>query len=147
MAASSWSGPARAIPIYSRCGPCAKTPGSIEVSRGRNTDVPMEPACGPLTRTRPRPPRPAGVATAAMVPSPGFTGFVDARVPAGFRLVLLAIVIAALVVVVVARPLVVAALSISGPSFRMSEQRLLSEIAPCVGAGAERLSRDLGYAS
>jgi len=41
----------------------------------------------------------------------------------------------------------VAALSISGPSVRMSEERLLSEIAPSVTTAAEQLSRELGYAA
>jgi len=40
---------------------------------------------------------------------------------------------------------VVAALSVSGPQFRLTQDRLLSEIAPLVVAAGERLSRDLGY--
>jgi DNA-binding IclR family transcriptional regulator len=40
---------------------------------------------------------------------------------------------------------VVAALSVSGPLFRLTEDRLISEIAPLVVAAGERLSRDLGY--
>jgi IclR family KDG regulon transcriptional repressor len=42
---------------------------------------------------------------------------------------------------------VVAALSISGPGFRMDEERLLAEIAPMVAEAGDRLSRDLGRAS
>jgi IclR family KDG regulon transcriptional repressor len=42
---------------------------------------------------------------------------------------------------------VVAALSISGPSVRLGEERLQGEIGPMVMDAAERLSRDLGYAS
>jgi IclR family KDG regulon transcriptional repressor len=42
---------------------------------------------------------------------------------------------------------VVAALSVSGPSFRMGEDRLLAEVAPLVVSAAERLSRELGYAA
>jgi IclR family KDG regulon transcriptional repressor len=41
---------------------------------------------------------------------------------------------------------VIAALSLSGPAFRMGEKRLLGEVAPGVVAAAERLSRELGYA-
>jgi len=41
----------------------------------------------------------------------------------------------------------VGALSISGPGFRLVEDRLLGEIAPQVVAAGERLSRDLGYAT
>jgi IclR family KDG regulon transcriptional repressor len=41
---------------------------------------------------------------------------------------------------------VVAALSVSGPSFRLGEDRLLAEVAPLVASAAERLSRELGYA-
>lgn len=41
----------------------------------------------------------------------------------------------------------VAALSVSGPSYRLDEGRLLSDLAPRVVQAAERLSRDLGYAS
>ncbi|MEE9606568.1 MAG: IclR family transcriptional regulator [Myxococcota bacterium] len=41
----------------------------------------------------------------------------------------------------------VAAISVSGPVFRLDEQRLLGEIVPLVSAAAERLSRDLGYGS
>ena len=40
---------------------------------------------------------------------------------------------------------VVAALSISGPRFRLTDDRLDAEVAPRVVAAAERLSRDLGY--
>ena len=40
---------------------------------------------------------------------------------------------------------VVAALSVSGPRFRLTQDRLLGEIAPLVAAAGERLSRDLGY--
>lgn len=40
----------------------------------------------------------------------------------------------------------VAALSVSGPAFRMGEERLLSEIVPMVTGAAERLSNDLGFA-
>jgi DNA-binding IclR family transcriptional regulator len=40
----------------------------------------------------------------------------------------------------------IAALSISGPSFRLTEERLLAEIAPMVVEAAARLSRELGYA-
>lgn len=39
----------------------------------------------------------------------------------------------------------VAALSVSGPRFRLDEDRLLGEIAPLVSEAGERLSRDLGY--
>jgi len=41
---------------------------------------------------------------------------------------------------------VVAALSISGPNFRMGDDRLLTEFVPLVTGVAERLSQDLGYA-
>jgi DNA-binding IclR family transcriptional regulator len=41
---------------------------------------------------------------------------------------------------------VVAALSVSGPSFRMGEARLLDELAPLIVAAAERLSKELGFA-
>jgi DNA-binding IclR family transcriptional regulator len=40
----------------------------------------------------------------------------------------------------------VAALSVSGPSFRLGEARLHDEIAPLVVAAAERLSKELGFA-
>jgi DNA-binding IclR family transcriptional regulator len=40
-----------------------------------------------------------------------------------------------------------AALSVSGPAFRMSEERLLTEIVPLVTGAAERLSREIGFAS
>jgi DNA-binding IclR family transcriptional regulator len=40
-----------------------------------------------------------------------------------------------------------AALSISGPAFRMSEERLLGEIVPLVTDAAARLSQELGFAS
>lgn len=42
--------------------------------------------------------------------------------------------------------LVVAALSVSGPSFRLGADELLGNIVPKVTASADRLSRDLGYA-
>jgi DNA-binding IclR family transcriptional regulator len=42
---------------------------------------------------------------------------------------------------------VVAALSVSGPGFRLAEDRLLDEVVPLVVEASERLSRDLGYAS
>lgn len=42
---------------------------------------------------------------------------------------------------------VVAAISVSGPAFRLDEGRLLQEIRPLVVAAAERLSRELGYAT
>jgi DNA-binding IclR family transcriptional regulator len=41
---------------------------------------------------------------------------------------------------------VVAALSVSGPGFRLGEERLLDEVTPMVVEAAERLSRDLGFA-
>ena len=41
----------------------------------------------------------------------------------------------------------VAAVSVSGPSVRMSEERVFSEVVPSVTAAAERLSRELGFAS
>jgi DNA-binding IclR family transcriptional regulator len=41
----------------------------------------------------------------------------------------------------------VAALSVSGPAFRMGEERLLSEVVPLVTDAAARLSRELGFAS
>jgi DNA-binding IclR family transcriptional regulator len=41
---------------------------------------------------------------------------------------------------------VVAAISVSGPSFRLSEERLLDEVVPLVVAAADRLSRELGFA-
>jgi IclR family KDG regulon transcriptional repressor len=41
--------------------------------------------------------------------------------------------------------LVVAALSASGPSFRLGTDELLRDIVPRVTASADRLSRDLGY--
>jgi DNA-binding IclR family transcriptional regulator len=41
--------------------------------------------------------------------------------------------------------LVVAALSVSGPSFRLGTDELLRDIVPRVTASADRLSRDLGY--
>jgi DNA-binding IclR family transcriptional regulator len=40
----------------------------------------------------------------------------------------------------------VAALSVSGPSFRLGPDELLRDIVPKVVAAADRLSRDLGYA-
>ncbi len=42
---------------------------------------------------------------------------------------------------------VVAAVSVSGPQFRLTEDRLLTEVAPQVVAAGERLSRELGYGS
>ncbi len=39
----------------------------------------------------------------------------------------------------------VAALSVSGPTFRLSEDHLLDEIVPLVVAAAEQLSRELGF--
>jgi len=42
--------------------------------------------------------------------------------------------------------LVVAALSVSGPSFRLGSDALLGQIAPKLVAAADRLSRALGYA-
>lgn len=42
---------------------------------------------------------------------------------------------------------VVAALSVSGPAFRLDEDRLLAEVVPMVVSAAERLSLDLGYAA
>jgi IclR family KDG regulon transcriptional repressor len=42
---------------------------------------------------------------------------------------------------------VIAAMSVSGPAFRMAEGRLLDEVVPLVTAAAARLSRELGYAS
>jgi len=42
---------------------------------------------------------------------------------------------------------VVAAVSVSGPAFRMKEERLLGEMVPLVTDAAGRLSRELGYAS
>jgi DNA-binding IclR family transcriptional regulator len=42
--------------------------------------------------------------------------------------------------------LAVAALSASGPSFRLDPDELLGNIVPKVTASADRLSRDLGYA-
>jgi DNA-binding IclR family transcriptional regulator len=41
----------------------------------------------------------------------------------------------------------VAALSVSAPAFRAGEERLLRQLAPLVTDAAERLSRDLGYAT
>jgi DNA-binding IclR family transcriptional regulator len=40
-----------------------------------------------------------------------------------------------------------AALSVSGPAFRLDEERLLREVVPKVTEAAHRLSRDLGYAA
>jgi len=40
----------------------------------------------------------------------------------------------------------IAALSISGPAFRMGEERMLDELVPLVTGAAERLSADLGFA-
>ncbi|MDJ0850188.1 MAG: IclR family transcriptional regulator [Myxococcota bacterium] len=42
---------------------------------------------------------------------------------------------------------VVAALSVSGPALRMSQDRLLGELAPMLVSAGERLSRNLGYAT
>jgi DNA-binding IclR family transcriptional regulator len=39
---------------------------------------------------------------------------------------------------------VVAAISVSGPAFRLSEDHLLGAVAPAVVDAAERLSRNLG---
>jgi IclR family KDG regulon transcriptional repressor len=44
-----------------------------------------------------------------------------------------------------ARGEVVAAISVSGPSFRLRERTLLDRILPPLTAAADRLSRDLGY--
>lgn len=41
----------------------------------------------------------------------------------------------------------VAALSVSGPCFRLSEERIHEEIVPLVVAAAEQLSRELGFAA
>ena len=41
----------------------------------------------------------------------------------------------------------VAAISVSGPSFRIPEERILDEIVPLVVAAAEQLSRELGFAA
>jgi DNA-binding IclR family transcriptional regulator len=41
----------------------------------------------------------------------------------------------------------VAALSVSGPAFRLGPDRLLNEVVPRVVAAADRLSRDLGHAA
>jgi DNA-binding IclR family transcriptional regulator len=40
---------------------------------------------------------------------------------------------------------VVAGISVSGPSFRMSESRINDEIAPAVKRAADDISRRLGY--
>jgi IclR family KDG regulon transcriptional repressor len=40
---------------------------------------------------------------------------------------------------------VVAALSASGPAFRLAEDRLLRQVLPVLSAASERLSRELGY--
>jgi len=40
----------------------------------------------------------------------------------------------------------IAAISVSGPAFRLTEERLLDEIVPMVVGAAGRLSHDLGYA-
>jgi DNA-binding IclR family transcriptional regulator len=42
---------------------------------------------------------------------------------------------------------VVAAISISGPAFRMGEERMLSEIVPLITDAAGRLSHELGFAN
>ena len=39
----------------------------------------------------------------------------------------------------------VAALSVSGPAFRLGEERLLRYVVPAVTGAAEALSRELGY--
>jgi len=39
----------------------------------------------------------------------------------------------------------IAAISVSGPSFRLAEDRLRREIIPMISRSAEQLSRDLGY--
>jgi DNA-binding IclR family transcriptional regulator len=41
----------------------------------------------------------------------------------------------------------VAAISVSGPSFRLPEERIVDEIVPLVVASADRLSRELGFAA
>ncbi len=41
----------------------------------------------------------------------------------------------------------VAALSVSGPAFRLGEERMLRTVVPAVIAAAETLSRELGYAA
>ena len=41
----------------------------------------------------------------------------------------------------------VAALSVSGPAFRLSEERLQDEVVPLVIEAAEKLSRELGFAA
>jgi DNA-binding IclR family transcriptional regulator len=38
-----------------------------------------------------------------------------------------------------------AAISVSGPSFRLPEERLVDEVVPLVVAAAEQLSRELGF--
>ena len=40
----------------------------------------------------------------------------------------------------------IAAVSVSGPAFRFTEERLLGEIVPLVVDAAGRLSHELGYA-
>lgn len=42
---------------------------------------------------------------------------------------------------------VVAAISVSGPAFRLDEERLIEEVVPQVLGEAERLSRELGFAT
>lgn len=42
---------------------------------------------------------------------------------------------------------VVAAISVSGPAFRLTEAQLLAEIVPLVVAAANQLSRELGYSA
>jgi IclR family acetate operon transcriptional repressor len=42
---------------------------------------------------------------------------------------------------------VLAALSISGPAYRLGEERMHREIAPQLVAAATRLSRELGYSA
>ena len=41
----------------------------------------------------------------------------------------------------------IAALSVSGPAFRLGEERLLRSVVPAVVGAAETLSRDLGYSA
>jgi DNA-binding IclR family transcriptional regulator len=41
----------------------------------------------------------------------------------------------------------VAALSVSGPAFRLGEEHLLRSVVPAVTRAAEALSRELGYAA
>jgi len=46
-----------------------------------------------------------------------------------------------------ARGRVIAALSVSGPAYRLSEEDILREIVPLVSAAADRLSQELGHSS